>query len=372
VPYLNVDEVESALTLAAGPPNSAIAQLLTLPNKTWENRTVHAIKVAHGNAAPRTGVYFLGGIHSREWGSCDILIAFLQALENAFLNNQGITLGGKSFTAADVQSIVNTLDLFVLPQANPDGRNWSMTQDPMWRKNRRPAPAGDTDPSCVGVDLNRNYDFLWDYPRHFASNAPIQNSTDPCDFEVYIGPGAFSEPETLNVKWMLDQHPGIRFFVDLHSYGELLMYTWGDAGDQSTTPGMNFLNPAFDGQRGLKGPGAYKEFVATADKNLAVSLARRMQSAIRAVRGTRYTVQQDFTLYPTAGASDDYAASRSFADTSLSKVYAFTIEWGKEFQPPYVQMQQIMQEISAALLDFCLGVIATPLALTKHPAMATH
>ena len=41
-----------------------------------------------------------------------------------------------------------------------------------------------------------------------------------------------------------------------------------------------------------------------------------------------------------------------------SWVYGFTIEWGKEFQPPYAEMQKIMQEISAALLDFCLGALA--------------
>ena len=362
MPYLNVVEVESALSAAADTPNDGIAQLITLPHKTWENRTCHALKIARGGGSSRTGVYFLGGLHSREWGSSDILIALIEVLENAFLNNQGITLGGKTFSAADVQSIVNSLDLFVFPQANPDGRNWSQTQDAMWRKNRRPAPAGHTGADCVGVDLNRNFDFLWDYPKHYAPNAPIQNSTDPCDHDIYIGPSAFSEPETQNVKWLLDQHSNIRFFVDLHSFGPLLMYAWGDAADQSGTPAMSFLNPAFDSTRGLKGTGAYREFIPSADKTLVVGLAKRMQTAIRAVRGTRYTVQQDFSLYPTAGCSDDYANSRTFADASLPKVYGFTVEWGKnEFQPPYAEMQHIMQEISAALLDFCLGVIATPL-----------
>ena len=103
----------------------------------------------------------------------------------------------------------------------------------------------------------------------------------------------------------------------------------------------------------------------------ATTVARRMQSAIRAVRGTRYSVQQDFALYPTAGCSDDYASSRHFSQPGLARVYGFTIEWGKkEFQPPYAEMQQIMQEITAALLDFCLGVIATPLPSAPHAVAA--
>jgi murein tripeptide amidase MpaA len=183
---------------------------------------------------------------------------------------------------------------------------------------------------------------------------------------VYIGPGAFSEPETQNVKWILDQHPNIRFFVDLHSYGELAMYSWGDAVDQASKKSMNFLNSTYDGKRGLSGSGAYKEYLPSADKSVATDLAKRMQSAIKAVRGTKYGVQQDFALYPTAGCSDDYAASRTYAQPGLSKIYGFTIEWGKEFQPPYTEMQKIMQEISAALLDFCLGALAATHAAHEH------
>jgi murein tripeptide amidase MpaA len=359
MPYLNVTEVESALSVAASAPNTGIAQLITLPHQTWENRTSHALKIAHGGGNARPGVYFLGGLHAREWGSCDILIACIEVLEHAYLGHTGITLGGKKFSASDIQNIVNTLDLFIFPQANPDGRQWSMTRAAMWRKNRRPAPSGShNNTDCVGVDLNRNFDFLWNYPKYFSPTAPIQNSTSPCDHDVYIGPGAFSEPETQNVKWMLDQHPNIRFFVDLHSYGELAMYAWGDAVDQASKRSMTFQNPAYDGKRGLSGSRAYKEYLPSADKSVSLSLAKRMQSAIKAVRGTKYGVQQDFALYPTAGCSDDYATSRSYAHPNLQKIYGFTIEWGKEFQPPYTEMQKIMQEISAALLDFCLGAVS--------------
>src|SRR5512144_2452162 len=181
--YLNVDEVETALTLAAGPANAGFTELIPLPHLTWERRTCHAIRV-HSGAPARGGVYLLGGVHAREWGSCDILVNVVQFLTDASRDGTGVAQGGKTCTADEVRLIVDTLDVVVFPQANPDGRHYSMTVDPMWRKNRRPAEDGA--PPCVsgggngpGVDVNRNYDFLWDFPTKFSPSAPVVTSTDP-------------------------------------------------------------------------------------------------------------------------------------------------------------------------------------------------
>jgi hypothetical protein len=90
-----------------------------------------------------------------------------------------------------------------------------------------------------------------------------------------------------------------------------------------------------------------------------VKLAKGMRDAIKAVRGRVYTVQQAISLYPTAGTSDDYALSRHLVDASKTKVFSYTIEWGSwqnptPFHPPYGEMKKIIQEITAALLDFCV------------------
>ena len=42
---------------------------------------------------------------------------------------------------------------------------------------------------------------------------------------MYDGPSAFSEPESQNAKWMFDNFPNIAFFVDLHSFGEGILYS---------------------------------------------------------------------------------------------------------------------------------------------------
>jgi murein tripeptide amidase MpaA len=358
MPYLNITEVESALAAAAAGPYAGFTQLIPLPNTTWEGRTCHAIKIANGGGARRPGVYFLGGVHSREWGSADILINFIEQLEQAYQSRTGLTFGPRSFSAADIAGIVDTLDIIVFPQANPDGRNYSMTADAMWRKNRRtsaPNSAG-----CPGVDVNRNYDFLWDYPHYFSPAAPIVDSTDPCDGGnpdngTYHGPAAFSEPETQNAKWIFDNFGNIGFFMDLHSYGQDILYSWGDDEDQSTDPAMNFLNAAYDGQRGVSGD-AYKEYIPSGDLATSLALAGDFHDAVQAVRGTNYTVKSSFNLYPTAGTSQDYAYSRHFVDPAKSNIISYTLEWGTVFQPPYAEMQNIITEITCGLVAFCLQV----------------
>jgi carboxypeptidase T len=359
--YLNVDEVETALTVASSAPYKAFTQLITLPNLTWENRQCHAIKIANGSNLGRPSVYFLGGVHAREWGSSDILINFVEQLEQAYLSKTGVTFGNKNFSASDIQTIVNTLDIIVFPQANPDGRNHSMSSDAMWRKNRRILPpnsesGGDPPGSCVGVDINRNYDFLWDFKTYFNSHAPIQDSTDPCDYQLYDGPTAFSEPESKNAKWIFDNFPNIRFFIDLHSYSEDILYSWGDDDNQTNDPSMNFQNSAFNGLRGITGDSAYKEYIPSSDLSLAVDLGNTFRDGIQSVRGTTYSVKPAVNLYPTAGTSEDYAYSRNFVDNTKGKVVAYTLEWGTEFQPPYAEMHNIIQEITSGLLTFCIWV----------------
>jgi carboxypeptidase T len=182
------------------------------------------------------------------------------------------------------------------------------------------------------------------------------------DYQVYIGPSAASEPETQNVVSMLDIHPNIRLFVDVHSYGESILYGWGDDQEQITNPNMNFQNVAFNGQRGIADDAAYREYIDDPDQDFAIDMATRMRDAIRSVRGRTYEVKSSFELYPTAGTSSDYTFSRHLADASNAKVYNYTIEWGSRrnatpFHPPYSEMQNIIREVTAGLLDSCLSII---------------
>lgn len=350
--YLNVDEVETATAnLAAAYPS--LCQLVTLPFTTSEARTSHALRLGPGVAGSKDAVMIICGVHAREWGSCEIALNLATDLLEAFAGNLGLTYGGKSFTAAQIQSLLNTVHVVLFPLVNPDGRHYSQNVDSMWRKNRNPAYSGGN-PSCVGVDINRNYDFLFDFTTAYAPGSGVVVSSNPCDYQIYHGPSAFSEAETQNVKWLLDSFPRTRWFIDVHSYSQDMLYNWGDDEDQTTNAAMNFMNPAFDGQRGISGD-AYREYIHADDLAVVQSLSGRFVADLQAVRGKAYISKSSYDLYPTSGASDDYVYARHRADPSKAKVYGFTIEWGTEFQPAWAEMQNIIKDVSAGLIGFCLA-----------------
>jgi murein tripeptide amidase MpaA len=357
--YLTADEVEAAIAIGARNHPGYFEPIL-LPNLTWEKRQVHAVRIGKGDGKERPAVCFIGGVHGREWGGPDILIYFAVRLLRAYRDRKGFRLGKHVVSPARVRRLVETVDIVLLPQVNPDGRQFSMDRHPFWRKNRRPAPRG-KDHRSIGVDLNRNFPFLWQYDRHFAPGT-VQSSHKPGDYETYVGPHAASEPETRNVIWLLDHFPNIRYYVDLHSYGETILHSWGSDENQSRDSRMCFRNKAFDGKRGRIHDQDYREYIPPADQEEAIRAGRQMAEAIGLVRGRKYQVKQSVGLYPTAGASDDYAYSRHFADRRKGRLIAYTIEWGRShastpFHPPYPEMRKVMREVSAGLLALSLRAL---------------
>jgi murein tripeptide amidase MpaA len=344
---MNVAEVESAL-MALAFTYPKLCELITLPYPTIENRVCHCLRFGKKPFAKRKGVLFTGGFHAREWGSSEICVHFATDMLKAYSGKTGLKYGGKSFSYRQVSAILNRLEVIVFPDVNPDGRNYSQTKYALWRKNRNPV---------AGVDLNRNLDFLWDFPHLFSPQAHVATSTDPHS-DTYKGTSAFSEPETRNVRWLFETYANIRLYVDIHSYSELILYNWGDDENQTTDPQMNFMNKKYNSVRGIGGDTAYKEYIPPADLTIEKNLATKMQKAIQAVRGKKYTVDQGYGLYPTSGTSDDYAYSRHFINPNKSKVYGFVIEWGKEFQPPWKEMEKIILDINAAMAEFCWAAVA--------------
>jgi carboxypeptidase T len=366
MPYLNVVEVESALQLVAA-THPGFTELLTLPHRTWENRVCRAVRVAADLATARPTVVLFAGVHAREWGGPDILVSFLERITAAVATGAEIGLPGYTLSAADVQRIGNGLDVVVFPQANPDGRAYSMRPDgdEMWRTNRRPSPVG-------GVDVNRNYDWLWNFRRHFDPRALTRREVSVSDTrgdDTYHGPQAFSEPETRNVAWLVDRYPTTRFLTDVHSFSELILYPWGDDDNQSTKPEQNFHNPAFDRKRGLLAqnghPDArrYGEYLDPTHRQHLIEIGTRMRNAVESVNGRRYTLQQGAQLYGTSGTSDDWAFARHILDPARPVIYPYTIEFGRErpndvaasFHPPYVDMEKIIDEVVAGLLEMCIA-----------------
>ncbi len=120
-------------------------------------------------------------------------------------------------TDTSIQYLVNNLEMYFVPCANPDGYVYNNTNNPngggMHRKNRRPVGMWNQ-----GVDLNRNYGYMWGYDNVGSSNNP--------DAETYRGSSAFSEPETQAIKNFTEDKQ-FDLVIDYHCYSNVLLYPWG-------------------------------------------------------------------------------------------------------------------------------------------------
>jgi len=359
--YMNVGEVESAL-VALSATHSAICELITLPHATIEGRTSHAVRIGTQPANTVDAYYLTGGVHAREWGSCEILVNLATDLCDAYAAGTGLGYGGKYFSAAEVRAIVEQINVIIFPCVNPDGRDYSQDTSkmtPLWRKNRNPADntTGDPASDSVGIDINRNQDFLWDFQTAFHPDA-ISNSLaseDPFSYQ-YHGHAPHSEPETQNINYIHDTYTTIKWYVDVHSFSEDILYIWGDDESQVTHPDQNFTNPTFDGTRGLIS-GTYSEFIPDGDESALIRLANAFTRSLAEVRGKAYVAKPGFSLYPTSGTNDDYAYSRHITDPSKSKALSFTVEWGTEFQPDWTEMEEIIKDVSSGLIGLGLEAL---------------
>jgi murein tripeptide amidase MpaA len=360
VSFLNVVEIESALAgLAAQYP--AQATLLTLPFPTAEGRTSHALRIGTANHCPSVGVLIVSGMHARERGGPDTCVYFAADLLEAHSLGAGLTYGGTAFTAQQVRSIVERMHVVVFPSVNPDGIHYAQTVNVWWRKNRNPANGpGDR----TGVDVNRNFNFLWDLGAFTPTARANQTlgSDDPASYQ-YHGTSPFSEAETSNVRWLFEQHPNIVRFVDIHSYGGDILYPWGDDDNQWANLDMNFNNSGWNGQRGDHGSG-YGEYINKCDRDHHILIGQQMGGAIAGVRGETYPVDQAFMLpsygtpYPASGTSTDWAYVRHLHFVSDRKVFAFGIEFNRnkadQFFVTWENMQPIIRDVDAGLVRLCL------------------
>jgi murein tripeptide amidase MpaA len=245
--------------------------LITLESigSSFENRDMKIIQIT--SKVKKQGVdkpiFFMdGGLHAREWLSPATVLVVAYTLASQYHRN------------SDVRNILDTWDFRILPVANPDGYEYSHTTDRLWRKTR----SRNGNSACRGVDPNRNFDYYW---MHKGA------SSNPCS-TIYAGPKAFSEPETRNMaNFMMRHKRAIRIYTAIHSYSQMWLSPWG-----------------------------YDNSVPADSQNLLMK-AKRAASALSRVYGTEYRVgPSSLTLYPAAGASDDFAKGR------VGIPFSYTIE----------------------------------------------
>ncbi len=61
--------------------------------------------------------YLTGGVHAREWGSCEILVNVATDLCAAYSGGTGIGYGGKYFSAAEVRALIEQFNIIIFPMS---------------------------------------------------------------------------------------------------------------------------------------------------------------------------------------------------------------------------------------------------------------
>jgi len=283
-----------------------------------EGRTIYALRLRAGGGANRRGILIVGGMHARELMNPDAIIELAYDLAQAYAGQTGLAYGGAEWSALDVRVMMETLDIWMLPCANPDGRNHVMQGDRLWRMNRRDNPGT----TCEGVDVNRNCDFMW---RVIGPTTVC----DPCsNTQSFVGSLPFSEPESQNIHLLCDAHR-INVFIDVHSFSELVLHPWGHAPTQTTQMFPRFTDLNFGFCRPLDPP-SHREYMSPADQLRYQTVAGRVADAIRVVRGRNYVLKTIYEVYngTTTGTSTDYVYSRHIVNSALQKTFAFAFETG--------------------------------------------
>ncbi len=116
-----------------------------------------------------------------------------------------------------IADLVNNTEMYFVPCINPDGYIYNQTTNPngggYWRKNRR-----DNGDGNFGVDLNRNYGYLW--------GLDDEGSSPDTYSDVYRGTAPFSEAETQMMRYFCNNHD-FKIVLNYHSYSNLLLFPWG-------------------------------------------------------------------------------------------------------------------------------------------------
>lgn len=295
--FYTLDETFAVLdSLIAYDPHGILSGLDTIGTSTY-GRPIVALTVSDNPEIDEgePEVLYDGLTHAREPMGMMNLIYFLEHL----IDNYG--------SSPQVTYLVDERKLFFVPVVNPDGYaiNESIYVQEgdfgFWRKNARDNNENGIIDDGDGVDLNRNFGYMWGYDNYGSSPEPSS--------EVYRGPNAFSEPET----WALKDLCEARLFLlalNYHSYSDLLIYPFGYS-DEETPDSLT-----------------YRE------------VAHRMTR----LNNYQYGTGMETVYYPTNGDSDDWMYGEQ---VTKAKIFAMTPEVGNaddSFWPVPERIQPLAEE----------------------------
>ncbi|HXF47856.1 MAG TPA: M14 family zinc carboxypeptidase [Verrucomicrobiae bacterium] len=265
--YHTYSEVKSFLDSIRAARPDLVSPVFTI-GQSLEGREIWGVKISNlpNGSDGRPEVLYTALTHAREPMSMEVLLYTIRHLLQNYDSDPFVT------------GLLNGRDLYFIPVVNPDGYVYNQTTNPsgggFWRKNRRPNAGG-----SFGVDLNRNFGYLWGLDEFGSSSNPAN--------ETYRGAAPFSEPETQRLRdFVLSRN--FKIEIDYHTYSNLWLFPWGYG-----------TEPAAD----------YWLYRALADS---------------AVQHNGYIPGPGWQLYLTNGTSIDWA----YSSNTASPIYSFTPEVG--------------------------------------------
>ncbi len=261
---------------------------------TYEGKPLVMIFVGKDTLNP--ALLLMGCHHAREWQTPGVVLFFVDSLL-------------RSSSLPQVDSILSRVSLYAIPLVNPDGYEYSLTEDNSWRKNRRYFPEYNE----YGVDLNRNYGGGCNGNVYSDWGTTINTATSHnVSTLMYCGDMPFSENETQSIRDFVILHPQIKVSLSYHSYGEEILYPWASINEE--TPHDDVI------------------------KYLAYQIASRIIGR----NGTPYDTMRSAELYPTTGDTDDWIYGYSTYVLGRT-ILPFTIECDNVFQPDTSSLLSLYQ-----------------------------
>jgi hypothetical protein len=241
--------------------------------KTYQNRDIVAVKISDNAAVDEAEpeVLFTAHQHAREHLTVEMALYLIRTLTDGYT------------TDSRVKGLVDTREVWVIPDVNPDGGEYDISTGSYagWRKNRQPNSGS----SYIGTDLNRNWAYKW---------GCCGGSSGSTSSETYRGPRAASSPEVTALQNFVSSRvvggkQQITTGIDFHTYSELVLWPYG----------YTYSDTVAD--------------LTSTDQRVFSTLGRGMASR------NGYTPQQSSDLYITDGSIDDWL-------WGVHKIYGYTFE----------------------------------------------
>ncbi|OQV18168.1 Carboxypeptidase B [Hypsibius exemplaris] len=174
--------------------------------QSYEGRDLYRLKIGKARADGKTkpAIWMDAHIHAREW---------IAGATLTYMVNKMVTEYASNSTS---RRMLDEIDWYIVPTVNPDGYEWTHTNNRMWRKTRRLNPFS----VDIGCDANRNMDHKW----------MVSGATQTASTETYAGPFPYSEVENIYVtEQLLNLRPQVKSMISIHSAAQMWLLPWGYA-----------------------------------------------------------------------------------------------------------------------------------------------